>query len=78
MWLQYQIVTMSGGVKESWGGVCCLSKLVWEILFNKPSRCRVIEIIKWHNERGVISVAFGTEQVLRKLLLLMLLLLIMF
>lgn len=69
---------MTDGVKESWGRACCLSKVVWESLLNKSSRGRVMEIIKWHNECGVISVAFGTEQVLRKLLLLMLLLLIMF
>lgn len=52
---------MLGGVKESWGGVCCFFKLVWEIFFNKLLRCRVIEIIKWYNECGVISVVFGIE-----------------
>lgn len=71
-------VIMTDEVKESWGRVYCLSKVVCESLLNKSSRCRVMERIKWHNERGVISVTFGTEQVLRKLLLLMLLLLIMF
>lgn len=43
----------------------------------RSSRHRVMEIIKWDNERGVISTAFDIEQVLSKLLLLMLLLLIM-
>lgn len=64
---------MTDGAKDSRD-----TAVVWESPLNKSSRCRAPETIKWHNDHGAATVAFGTEQVLRKRLLLVLSLLIMF